>query len=264
MALACFDHNIFNNVFLAVKNDVPELTKVLNDILSVKISINYSVIINNFKVGIFDKLFDDWVEDTVELTVLWQPWSAAETESRIWILQEVDHVVECKVFLSTYFSLKWHVLGVDIGSVLPEGWELLDWLVLFYSVLILKIFNDHIREDSWNKKVKFFKMSDNVLSINFVLQNLPEVLNNLFAMSMSCLPICLLIILLRVLQLIENLLLEHLWMVHQPLVEFIRNVLRISNEPLNVHEGTTTSNVAHVIKLEYLDKYWHWVKANVC
>ena len=70
MALACFYHNIFNNVFLAVKNDVPELTKVLNDILSVKISINYSVIINDFKVRIFDKLFDDWVEDTVELTVL--------------------------------------------------------------------------------------------------------------------------------------------------------------------------------------------------
>jgi hypothetical protein len=108
--------------------------------------------------------------------------------------------VEGKIFLSAYFSFERHVLWVDIRSVFPESGELLDCLVLFNSVLfILEILDNDIRENSWNQKVKFFKLPNNVLSVNFVFENLPEILNDFFAMGVSCFSIHLLTILLRVL-----------------------------------------------------------------
>ena len=86
MALASFDKDVLDDVVLAVEDYVSEFTKVLDDVLGVKIAINDCHVAYGLEIRILDELFDDWIEDSVELTVLWEPRPATETKSWIWIL----------------------------------------------------------------------------------------------------------------------------------------------------------------------------------
>ena len=90
---------------MSVQNDVSELTKILDDILCFKITIDYYVtVLSDFEVGILNEFLDDWVENSVEIPALGEPRSARETQCWIGVFQEVDHVVECDVFLAMHFG----------------------------------------------------------------------------------------------------------------------------------------------------------------
>ena len=62
MLLDISEHQVFDDVILCIENDVSELTKVLNDILGLEISIYVDdVVVAEFEIGVLDKFFDDWV-----------------------------------------------------------------------------------------------------------------------------------------------------------------------------------------------------------
>ena len=71
MLLDISEHQVFDDVILSVENDVSELTKVLNDILGLEISVDVDdVVVAEFEIGVLDKFFDDWVQNSAELSTL--------------------------------------------------------------------------------------------------------------------------------------------------------------------------------------------------
>ena len=68
-----YDH-VLNNVILCIENDVPELSKILNNILVFKVALNKNrSALVVLEVGILDKLFNKWIEYSIELLTLGQP-----------------------------------------------------------------------------------------------------------------------------------------------------------------------------------------------
>ena len=72
------------------------------------------------------------------------------------------------------FLLKWAVGWIGGCRVLPEYGKLLDGFVLALSViLVLKVFDDNVREYFWEDAIKVLQSFDNLLGINLILQDLP-------------------------------------------------------------------------------------------
>jgi len=99
-----WDHKL-NNFILGVQNDVTELAKVLNDILGLKVAINQNHFVSvwafaKLKVRVLNKFFDNGVQNSVVLLHLRQPRSTGQTQSRIGVLQKVDHVVQSEILLT--------------------------------------------------------------------------------------------------------------------------------------------------------------------
>ena len=145
--------------------------------------------------------------------------------------------MQCQVLLASNFRLKWHVVRIKEGGVLPESGKFLDSQILFGSILLVtKVFNNDITEDPWYKHVKLFEVSNNMLCVTLQFQQLPKILNNFLTMSVSTLLTLLIKVdLVRILQFIKYLLLEPHWIRHDMLWKLARFVPWISYQSLNVH-----------------------------
>ena len=152
MTLPLSNDHILNNIILCVKYNISKFSKVLNDILVLEVSLNNnraSLVV--LEVGVLNKLFDQWIQDSVELLALGQPTPAGQSQSWVCVFQEVYHVVKGKVFLTRDFRFERLVAWVVGTRELPEDRELFDGAVLHLAGLfVLQVFDNHVREDSWN------------------------------------------------------------------------------------------------------------------
>lgn len=90
--------------------------------------------------------------------------------------------MERQVLSLTDFLLKWLVTRVLLAGELPEDGEFLDGSVLFLpGLLVFHIFDHDIRKDSWNQHVEKFELGHDLLSIDFLVENGPKILNNFLA-----------------------------------------------------------------------------------
>ena len=194
MVLTVPNHHVLHNIILTVENDVSQLTEVLNHPLGLKLSLdcnllrNTRVLVLDSEVTVLNELFYQWVQDTVVLSILWEPGPTTETQSWIWVFQKVNHVVKRHVLLAFYLFLKWFILWVNVGCELPEGSELLNRALLLGSVgFVLQIFNNDIWKDFRNQEVKLTNQLHNLLCFDFLIQYLPKILDDLLAMRMAVL-----------------------------------------------------------------------------
>jgi hypothetical protein len=71
MRLTISEHHVLDDVVLRVKNDVSELSKVLNNVLCLEVTFyNDGLILIYLEIGVFDELFNDWIKNSIELLVL--------------------------------------------------------------------------------------------------------------------------------------------------------------------------------------------------
>lgn len=95
MRLPRLYNHVLNDVVLGVKNNISEFSKILDDILVLKVTFDYyRARLRNSEVWVFDKLFDNRIQNSIKLLALTQPTPAAESESGICVFQEVDHIVQ--------------------------------------------------------------------------------------------------------------------------------------------------------------------------
>jgi hypothetical protein len=138
MTLPLSNDHILNNIILCVKNNISKLSKVLNDILVLEVSLNNnraSLVV--LEVGVLNKLFDQWIQDSVELLALGQPTPAGQSQSWVCVFQEVYHVVKGKIFLTRDLRFERLVAWVVGTRELPEDRELLDGAVLHLAGLFV-------------------------------------------------------------------------------------------------------------------------------
>jgi len=189
VVLAVLDHHELDDFILGVENDVSQLSKVLDHVLGFKLTFYHHSLFSalpHLKVRILDKLFNNRVQNPVVLLALRKPRSTGQTKGRIRVFKEVDHVVESEVLLATHFFLKRLVGWIMLPGELPEDCELFDGSFLLDSCLfVLKVFDDHIGEDSWNKLVELLKLNYDYLGVYFPVKQRPQVLNDLFTVSIS-------------------------------------------------------------------------------
>ena len=139
--------------------------------------------------------------------------------------------MESQVLFTSDFSLKGFVLRIVWHSQLPENSELLDGGP--GGLLPLQVFDDHVREDSWDEHVKLSQLVNDHLSVDLVVKNGPEILDNFFAMGVALHLTG--VSLFRLLQEHLELSFERQRILEQLLVELPRLVERVSDQPLDLH-----------------------------
>ena len=139
--------------------------------------------------------------------------------------------MESQVLFTSDFSLKGFVLRIVWHSQLPEDSELLDGGP--GGLLPLQVFDDHVREDSRDEHVKLSQLVNDHLSVDLVVKNGPEILDNFFAMRVALHLTG--VSLLRLLQEHLELSFERQRVLEQLLVELPRLVERVSDQPLDLH-----------------------------
>lgn len=171
--------------------------------------------------------------------------------------------MQCQVLFASDFCFEGHVVGVEVGSVFPEGCELLDGQVLLLSVLLVaEVLDDDVAEYPRHQHVELFEVSHYVLRIAFLLEQLPQILDDLLAVCMSTL-LALFVHLVGVLQFIQNLLLKSHRICHDVFRELARLVPGIGNQSLNIHQGTAASDVRLVVVAKDIDENVDGVEADV-
>ena len=96
--------------------------------------------------------------------------------------------MQCQVLLPTDLCLERLVARIVRSGKLPEDCELLYGLALLDScLLVLQIFNYDIRKDPGHELVEFTQLRHDVFGVNFIVQDGPQILYDLFAVSMSIL-----------------------------------------------------------------------------
>ena len=94
--------------------------------------------------------------------------------------------MEGQVLLAAYFSFKWLIPWIMWCCKFPEDSELLDSsLLLDPRFFVLEVFNDDIREDTRDQLVKLLQVDDDVLGIYLLVEERPQVLDNLLAVCIS-------------------------------------------------------------------------------
>ena len=70
MRLAHFDDHVFNDIVLRIEYNISQLSKILDDILGFKFTIDYNIIsLINGKIRILNEFFNKRVQNSVEVPI---------------------------------------------------------------------------------------------------------------------------------------------------------------------------------------------------
>lgn len=70
MRLAHFDDHVFNDIVLRIEDNISQLSKILDDILGFKFTIDYNIIgLINGKIRILNEFFNKRVQNPVEVPI---------------------------------------------------------------------------------------------------------------------------------------------------------------------------------------------------
>jgi hypothetical protein len=136
---------------------------------------------------------------------------------------------------------------------LPEDGELLDGFTLHLaSLLVLQVFNYHVREDSRHQFVEFPELIGDIFSVNLVIKQRPEVLDDLLAVGEAVFLEA--VFLVGILQKVQEFLLENLDIFENFLGEFSRLSLRVGCESLDVSDGASSGLVRLIFNSQQLNE----------
>ena len=95
--------------------------------------------------------------------------------------------MEGKILSLTDFLLEWLVDGVFLGGELPEDGEFLDGPILFLtSLLVFHVLDYDVGKDSGDQHVEKFELGDDLLRIDFLVEDGPEILDDFLAVGIAC------------------------------------------------------------------------------
>lgn len=152
------------------------------------------------EIWILNKFFNEWVNNSIIL--LWtlrEPWFTWKTQSWIWVFEKVNHIMKCQIlFLFTsfllfkvYFGLEWSIIRIRHSRVFPKYSKFLNCIFLLLACLfVLQVFYYNITEYLWHQRfIKRHKVLNDLVDVLFLVNDWPQILNDLFAMWLSYLVI---------------------------------------------------------------------------